>query len=95
MTHGLDSVKLKEMKLRRLWDIRPALFCSGPPLWSSGQSSLLQSHRFRVRFPALPDFMGSVGSGTGSTQKNDELLERKVAASVWKTEINGRRDSLH
>ena len=27
-----------------------------PPLWSSGQSFWLQIQRFRVRFPALPDF---------------------------------------
>jgi hypothetical protein len=25
----------------------------------------------------------------------EELLERKVEAPVWKTEINGRGDSLH
>jgi hypothetical protein len=25
----------------------------------------------------------------------EELLERKVAAPVWKTEINGSMDSLH
>ena len=34
-----------------------------PPLWSSGQS--------RVRFPALPDFLSSSGSGTGSTQPRE------------------------
>jgi len=28
----------------------------GPPLWSSGQSFWLQIQRYRVRFPALPDF---------------------------------------
>jgi hypothetical protein len=39
-----------------------------PPLWSSGQSSWLQIQRSRVRYPALPDFLGSSGSGTGSTQ---------------------------
>jgi hypothetical protein len=36
--------------------------------------------------PALPDFLSSSGSGTGSTQPllrvNEELLERKVAAAV-------------
>jgi hypothetical protein len=32
-----------------------------PPLWSSGQSSC-------VRFPVLPDYLSSSGSGTGSTQ---------------------------
>jgi hypothetical protein len=39
-----------------------------PPLWSSGQSFWLQIQRSWVRFPALPDFLGSSGSGTGSTQ---------------------------
>jgi hypothetical protein len=39
-----------------------------PPLWSSGQSFWLQIQRTRVRFPALPDFLRSSGSGAGSTQ---------------------------
>ena len=42
-----------------------------PPLWSSGQSFWLQIQRSRVRFPALPDFMSSSGSGTGSTQPRE------------------------
>ena len=43
----------------------------GPPLWSSGQSFWLQIQRPRVRFPALPDFLSSSGSGTGSTQPRE------------------------
>jgi hypothetical protein len=43
----------------------------GPPLWSSGQSSWLQIHRSWVRFPALPHFLRSSGSGTGSTQPRE------------------------
>jgi hypothetical protein len=39
-----------------------------PPQLSSGQSSCLQTQRSRVRFPGLPDFRRSSGSGTGSTQ---------------------------
>jgi hypothetical protein len=39
-----------------------------PPLWSNDQSSWLQILRYRVRFPALPDFLRNSGSGTGSTQ---------------------------
>jgi hypothetical protein len=35
--------------------------------WSSVQSSWLQIQKFRVRFPALPDFLTNSGSGTGST----------------------------
>ena len=42
-----------------------------PPLWSSGQSLWLQIHRSRVRFPALPDFLISSGSGTGSIQPRE------------------------
>jgi hypothetical protein len=41
---------------------------AGPPLWSSGQNSWLLTQRSRVRFPSLPDFLSSSGSGTGSTQ---------------------------
>ena len=43
----------------------------GPPLWSSGQSFCLQIQRSRVRFPALPDFLSSSGSGKGSTQPRE------------------------
>jgi hypothetical protein len=43
-----------------------------PPLWSSGQSSWLQILRSWVRFPALPDFLRSSGSGTGSTQPRED-----------------------
>ena len=42
-----------------------------PPLWSSGQSFWLQIQRSVVRFPALPDFLSSSGSGTGSTQPRE------------------------
>ena len=42
-----------------------------PPLWSSGQSFWLQIQRSRVRFPALPNFLSSSGSGTGSTQPRE------------------------
>jgi hypothetical protein len=40
-------------------------------LWSTGQSSWLQIQRSRVLFPALPDFLRSSGSGTGSTQRRE------------------------
>ena len=42
-----------------------------PSLWSSGQSFWLQIQRSRVRFPALPYFLSSSGSGTGSTQPRE------------------------
>jgi hypothetical protein len=43
-----------------------------PPLWSSGQSFWPQFQRSRVRYPALPDFLRSKGSGTGSTQPHED-----------------------
>jgi hypothetical protein len=43
-----------------------------PPLWCNGQSSWLQIQRSRVRFPALPDFLRSSGSGRGSTQPRED-----------------------
>jgi hypothetical protein len=33
---------------------------------------ILKLKRSRVRFPALPDFLRSSGSGTGSTQPRDD-----------------------
>jgi hypothetical protein len=42
-----------------------------PPLWSSDQNSWIQIQRSRVRFPALPDFLRSSGSGTGSTHPRE------------------------
>jgi hypothetical protein len=43
-----------------------------PPLWSSGQSFWLQNQRFRVLFPALPDFLRSSRSETWSTQPRED-----------------------
>jgi hypothetical protein len=43
-----------------------------PPLWFSGQSFWLQIQRYWVGFPALPDFMRSSGSKTGSTQPRED-----------------------
>jgi hypothetical protein len=37
-------------------------------MWSSSRSFWLLTHRSRVRFPALTDFLSSTGCGTGSTQ---------------------------
>jgi hypothetical protein len=41
---------------------------NGPPLWSE---FLATYPEVRVRFPALPDFLISSGSGTGSTQPRE------------------------
>jgi hypothetical protein len=40
---------------------------SRPPQWSSGQCSWLLTQMSWLRFSALPDFLSSSGSGTGST----------------------------
>jgi hypothetical protein len=64
-------------------------FLPRPPLWSSGQSFWLQIQRSWVRFRALPDFLRTIGSGTGSTASWGQLksyLEEIVAAPVKKTE---------
>jgi hypothetical protein len=81
----------------RVWDHFNTAYCSPfccgltlwglnifSALWSSGQSFWLQIQRSRVRFPALPDFLRSSGSGTGSSlvRTTDELLEGNVAAQV-------------
>ena len=52
-------------------EIRSCVILRRPPLWSSGQNFWLQTQRSRVRFPALPDFLSSSGSGTGSTQPRE------------------------
>jgi hypothetical protein len=49
----------------------------------------------QVRFSALPDFLRSSGSGTGSTQPRDtieELLERKSIGSDLESREYGSRD---
>jgi hypothetical protein len=45
----------------------------------------------RVRFPALPDFLGGGGPGAGSSHPREYLIE-KVAAPVWKIEITAVGD---
>jgi hypothetical protein len=53
------------------WGLYCILRGKWPPLWSTGQSFWLQIQRSRVRFPALPDFLSSSGSGTGTTQPRE------------------------
>jgi hypothetical protein len=72
LTHYLEVYNFKityncVCKIKENW--RPYL---RPPLWSSGQSSWLQIQRTRVRYPALPDFLRSSGSGTGSSQPRED-----------------------
>ena len=66
----------KSSMLKRLFFLSPcnyetAVEVARQPLWSSGQSFWVQIQRSRVRFPALPDFLSSSGSGTGSTQPRE------------------------
>jgi hypothetical protein len=59
------------------------------------QNSLLQTQRFRVRFPALPDFPRSNGSGTGAlslVSAIEQLLGRKSSGSDLETREYDRRD---
>jgi hypothetical protein len=62
---------LVRSKLEYVSVVCNSITSAGPPLWSSGQSFWLQIQRSRVRFPPLPDFLTSRGSGTGSTQPRD------------------------
>jgi len=52
------------MRYVTLYTLTRYVMAVRPPLWSSGQRS-------RVRSPALTDFLGSSGSGTGSTQPRE------------------------
>jgi hypothetical protein len=60
------------------------------PLLSSGQSTWLQIQRLWVRFLALPDFMRSSGSGTGSTQP----AEYNWGATWKKQRLRSRKPSI-
>jgi hypothetical protein len=66
-----------------------------PHVWSSGQSTWLQIQRSRVLFPALPDFLKSSVSGTGSTQPREYnwgATWYKSSGSCLETREYGRRD---
>jgi hypothetical protein len=58
----------------------------GPPLWSSGQSFLLQIQGSRVRFPATTKkkkkVVGLEWGPLSLVSTTEELLDRKVAAPV-------------
>jgi hypothetical protein len=58
------------------------------------QEFLATNSEVWVRFPALPDFMRSSGSGTGSTQPREELLGRNSSGSGLENREYGRGDPL-
>jgi hypothetical protein len=66
----------------------------GPPLWSSGLSSLLQIQRSWVRFPALPDFLvlGLERGPPSLVSIIEKLLEKKRNGSGLESREYGRRD---
>jgi hypothetical protein len=59
-----------------------------PPLWSSGQSSWLQIRRpgFDSRHYQKNKVVGLERGPLSLVSTTEELLDRKVAAPVWKTE---------
>ena len=65
---GIMKVTINNLSQSDLQHSRD-LICES--LWSSGQSFWLQIQRSRVRLPALPDFLSSGGSRTGSTQPRE------------------------
>jgi hypothetical protein len=75
MTH-VCSVETSYGKLRSISDVfgKYAVFLFAlrpdrPPLWSD--EFLATGPEVRVRFPTLPDFLRSNGSGTGPTQPRE------------------------
>jgi hypothetical protein len=75
-SHMLHTgTNLRRVSLRAVfwYGTNIALLCNliRPPLWSGAQSFWLQIQRPRVPSPALPDFLISSGSVTGSTQPRD------------------------
>jgi hypothetical protein len=74
-THYSFFIKYDAIKAYLVGGTAPCIFNpglnGGLPLWSSAQSSWLQTQRSWVRFPTLPNFLRSNGSGTGSTQPHE------------------------
>jgi hypothetical protein len=68
-------------------------FLTASMVWWS--EFLATDSEVQVRFPMLPDFLRSSGSGTGSTQLceyNEELLERKSSGSSLENREHSCRD---
>jgi hypothetical protein len=68
-----------------------------PPPWSSGQSSGYRSRGTGFdswRYKIFWEVVGLERGPLSLVRITEELLERKVSAPVYKTDINGRGDSL-
>jgi hypothetical protein len=76
------------MMVMMMMNLQHCQYVDWPPLWSSGQSSWLQIQRLRVWFPALPDFLRSSGSGTGSTQPREDNWR-----PTWRDSLRWPRDT--
>jgi hypothetical protein len=66
-----------------------------PPMWSSCQSSQIQTQRSQFRFPCYHIFWEIVGLELGLlnlVRIIQEPVEWEVATPVYKIEINGRGD---
>jgi hypothetical protein len=89
----LEGLKIGMVNLGRYYDVA---YCSTNEMIKLG----LQIQRFRVRFPALPDFLRGSGSGTGSTQPRElvsiteELLGRNSTGSGQENREYDRGDPL-
>jgi hypothetical protein len=82
--------------LKPRWNIRSDVDWR-PPIWSSGQSFWVQIQRSRFDSQRYQIFWEVVSLEQGPlslVRIIEELLEKTVAASVYKTEINGHGDSL-
>jgi hypothetical protein len=66
----------------------------GSPLWSSGQSSLLQIQGSRVRFPGTTKkkVMGLERGSLSLMSTTEELLDKKSSGSCLENREYGRRD---
>jgi hypothetical protein len=85
------SLKGQKKELRKRVNWKYSNVGSGerrPPLWSSGQSYWLQIQGSRVRFPdtTKKKVVGLERGALSLVSTTEELLDRKVAAPVKKTE---------
>jgi hypothetical protein len=86
---GVNKKQIWEISNEYVWHL------DGPPLWSSGQNSCLQIQMSVFDSRHYQIFWEVVGLERGPLSlmsTTEELLERKVAASVLESRDYGRRD---